>query len=180
MFLKEKETVEKILYKVGVEINGREAWDIQVHNERLYRRVLAQGSLGLGEAYMEKWWDCERVDLFIEKLLRSGKYANEINLPLILLGIKARLLNLQSRTGARKVIEKHYDLSNELYMSFLDPYNQYTCGFFQETSDLDEAQVKKLELICKKLQLKETDRVLDIGCGWGGSPNTLRNITDAR
>src|SRR3989344_4189989 len=168
MFLKEKETVEKILYKVGVEINGSEAWDIQVHNERLYIRVLAQGSLGLGEAYMEKWWDCERVDLFIEKLLRSGKYANEINLPLILLGIKARLLNLQSRTGARKVIEKHYDLSNELYMSFLDPYNQYTCGFFQETSDLDEAQVKKLELICKKLQLKETDRVLDIGCGWGG------------
>src|SRR5207247_100513 len=66
------------------------------------------------------------------------------------------------------VIEEHYDLSNELYMSFLDPYNQYTCGYFKNTTDLNQAQEQKLDLICRKLSLKQGDRVLDIGCGWGG------------
>ncbi len=168
MFLKEKKTVKRIFQKAGVEINGNKASDIQIHNEGFYRRVLAQGSLGLGEAYMEGWWDCERIDLFIEKILRSGRYANEINLPLIFLGIKARLFNLQSRTGARKVVERHYDLNSELYMSFLGAHNQYTCGFFRGTDDLDKAQEQKMELICQKLHLKKTDKVLDIGCGWGG------------
>lgn len=165
---KEKDVVFKILQKAGVEVNGKQPWDIQVHNEKLYERVLSQGSLGLGEAYMEQWWDCERIDLFIEKILRAKQYANATTLPLLLLAIKARFLNLQSRKGARTVIDKHYDLSNELYMSFLDTYNQYTCGFFQETHDLDKAQEQKLDLICQKLYLKKTDRVLDIGCGWGG------------
>ena len=164
----EKEVVQNILKKAGVEINGDHPWDIQVHDERLYRRVLVYGSFGLGEAYMEKWWDCERVDLFIEKILRSGQYANAKTLPLVLLTVKATLLNLQSRIRAKEVIERHYDLGNDLYLSFLDPYNQYTCGYFLETDNLNEAQEKKLDLICRKLQLKQGDNLLDIGCGWGG------------
>ncbi len=117
---------------------------------------------------MEKWWDCKRIDLFIEKLLRSGKHANEITLPLVLLILKSRLLNLQSRVRAKKVIKEHYDLSNELYQSFLDPHMQYSCAYFKDTEDLATAQEQKMDLICRKLQLKKTDRVLDIGCGWGG------------
>ena len=57
---------------------------------------------------------------------------------------------------------------NDLYMAFLDPYNQYTCGYFKNTQDLNRAQEQKLDLICKKLKLKSSDKVLDIGCGWGG------------
>ena len=164
----EKKLVEEMLRKAGVAVNGPNPWDIQIHDERFYRRLVADHSLGLGESYMEKWWDCERIDLLIEKILRSGRYANDLSWPVILLGAKAILLNLQSRFGAKKVIEHHYNLSNELYMSFLDPYNQYTCGYFKDTTDLDKAQEQKLDLICRKLQLRPTDRVLDIGCGWGG------------
>ena len=140
---------------------------MQVHDERLYGRLLSHGSLGLGEAYMEKWWDAERIDLTVEKLLRS--YGNQkITLPVVWLALKAWVFNLQSRSGARQVIDEHYDLSNDLYMSFLDPYNQYTCGYFKNTDDLNIAQEQKLDLICRKLELKKVERVLDIGCGWGG------------
>jgi len=165
--LNAKEAVTKIFDLAGVGINGHKPWDIQVRDERLYRRLLSHGSLGLGEAYMEKWWESERIDLFIEKLLRINA-EKTITLPFILLVIKARLFNLQSRFLARKVVNAHYDLSNDLYMSFLDPYNQYSCGFFKNTDDLNTAQTQKLDLICKKLRLKKDDSVLDIGCGWGG------------
>src|SRR3989344_1180802 len=112
--LNAKEAVTKIFDLAGVEINGHKPWDIQVRDERLYKRLLSHGSLGLGEAYMEKWWDAERIDLFIEKLLRARENTM-ITFPLILLTIKARLLNLQSRSRARKVVDAHYDLNNDLY-----------------------------------------------------------------
>ena len=75
---------------------------------------------------------------------------------------------MQSKLRSRKVAKKHYDLSPALYESFLDPYNQYTCGYFKDTNDLNKAQEQKLDLICKKLKLSSKDKVLDIGCGWGG------------
>jgi cyclopropane-fatty-acyl-phospholipid synthase len=82
--------------------------------------------------------------------------------------LKWKIFNLQTKQKSKKVAEEHYDLGNDLYMAFLDPYNQYTCGYFKDTTDLNVAQEQKLDLICKKLQLKSTDKVLDIGCGWGG------------
>jgi cyclopropane-fatty-acyl-phospholipid synthase len=164
---REKATAEEILGKAGVLISGSRPWDIQIHNHALYERVMSQGVLGLGEAYMEKWWDCDRIDLFVERILRSG-YATSLTLPAILLSLRARFFNLQSKFGAKKVAEEHYDLSNKLYFSFLDPYNQYSCGYFKNTDDLNTAQEQKLDLICRKLQLQKDDRVLDIGCGWGG------------
>ncbi|MDB5238548.1 MAG: Cyclopropane-fatty-acyl-phospholipid synthase [Candidatus Kaiserbacteria bacterium] len=164
---REKDAVTKFFKDADIEVNGTRPWDIVVHDDRLYKRLLRAGSVGLGEAYMEKWWDSERVDLLFEKLLRVQK-KRVLTLQLILLSIKARIFNRQTRFQARQVVDIHYDLSNELYMSFLDPYNQYTCGYFENTDDLNEAQIQKLDLICRKLQLKSTDTVLDIGCGWGG------------
>src|SRR3989344_286634 len=58
--------------------------------------------------------------------------------------------------------------NKDLYMAFLDPYNQYTCGYFKDTEDLNVAQEQKLDLICRKLELRPADKMLDIGCGWGG------------
>lgn len=165
---RERAAIATLLEKADIRIGGDRPWDIRVLDERLYGRVLAHGSLGLGEAYMEGWWECDRVDLFIERLLRAGKRANEVTLSFIWLSIKMRLFNLQSRRGARRVIGAHYDLSNELYASFLDPRMQYSCAYFKDTEDLDTAQEQKLDLICRKLQLKPSDRLLDIGCGWGG------------
>ncbi|MFA4817388.1 MAG: cyclopropane fatty acyl phospholipid synthase [Parcubacteria group bacterium] len=167
MKISSKNITTAFLQKADIEVNGNRDWDIQIHNPKFYTRVLKSGTMGLGEAHMEKWWDCERLDLFFEKLLR----ANTTELPnwqLFLTKLRARLFNAQSLKNAKKVAKNHYDLGNDLYMSFLDPYNQYTCGYFRDTSDLNEAQEKKLDLICRKLQLKKDDKVLDIGCGWGG------------
>jgi cyclopropane-fatty-acyl-phospholipid synthase len=131
--------------------------------------VLRDGSLGLGETYMEGWWDCQQIDELISRFLK-GNLQERIkgNLKYLLPYISAWLRNLQSPVRSDMVARKHYNLGNELFFSFLDPYSQYSSAYFQGTTDLAEAQQKKLDLICRKIDLQPGDRVLDIGCGWGG------------
>ncbi|MDX9821630.1 MAG: cyclopropane fatty acyl phospholipid synthase, partial [Syntrophales bacterium] len=166
---KPKRIIEQFLAEAGIRINGPNMWDIQVLDERFYARVLKSGSLGLGEAYMEGWWNCARIDAFICRLLKA-RLDERIsrNLRTCLSYLSARLFNLQSVARAGIVARRHYDLGDDLFFSFLDPYNQYSCGYFLGTDDLAEAQRKKLELICRKVALKRGDHLLDIGCGWGG------------
>lgn len=167
--MKSREIIESILKSADIKINGDRPFDIHVKDERLYDRVLRDGTLGLGESYMDGWWDCERLDELIYRVLRfSNTNIVYENFTTTLHVLKSRFLNLQTKTGSKRVAKEHYDLGNDLYMAFLDPYNQYTCGYFKDTNDLNVAQEKKLDLLCKKLQLKPMDRVLDIGCGWGG------------
>lgn len=166
---KYKKVAEDLLVLADVRIGGTRPWDIQVLNDGFYKRVLSQGSIGLGEAYMDGWWDSPKLDEFFYKVLRAGLSKKILfNWATIKVYLKARFFNLQTLSGAKKVAVQHYDLSAELYMSFLDKYNQYTCGYFKDTEDLNTAQKQKLQLICDKLQIKKEDRVLDIGCGWGG------------
>ncbi|HLA28100.1 MAG TPA: cyclopropane fatty acyl phospholipid synthase [Syntrophales bacterium] len=161
--------VEQLFSETGVQINGPNPWDIRVRNERLYSRLLKDGSLGLGESYMEGWWDCSRIDGFICRLLGEKLEAKiRENLHTLLLYLSRRIFNPQSLARAGIIARRHYDLGNELFFSFLDPYNQYSCAYFQGTDDLAEAQQKKLELICRKINLQSQDHILDIGCGWGG------------
>ena len=164
-----EKTVRRILTKADVKLGGNRLWDIQVHHPGFYRRVILQGSLGLGESYMDGWWDCEQIDQFFHRILAAKVSAADLK-PVIrwLADLAGRLGNLQTLSRAHKVAEKHYDPDSQLILSFLDPYNQYTCGYFDQTSDLDIAQKKKLDLICRKLQITAHDHVLDIGCGWGG------------
>jgi len=153
----------------GVALNGSNPWDIHVYDDRLYARVLREKNLGLGEAYMEGWWDCRQPDEFTCRILKAGLDAKiKGSFKYLLYYLLGILFNLQSKRRAHTVAKRHYDLDNELFMSFLDPYNQYSCGYFNATDDLDQAQQNKLELICKKIGLCPGDRVLDIGCGWGG------------
>ena len=164
-----RKIIQKILDSADVKINGNRAWDIKVNNERFYDRVLIKGTLGFGESYLDGWWDCEEIDEMICRILKfSDKDIVYKNLTNFLCFLKSKFFNLQTKIKAKEVARKHYDLGNDLYLSFLDPYNQYSCGYFKRTDNLNTAQEKKLELICKKLQLKSTDKVLDIGCGWGG------------
>ena len=168
-YSKQKEIITGLLAMADVVPGRGKPWDIAVHNEAFYGRVLSQGTLGLGESYMDGWWDCEKLDEFIYKTVSANlKDRVILNWTMAKTYLQAKLFNRQNVQRSREVIEKHYDLSNELYMSFLDPYNQYTCGYFKNTTDLNIAQEQKLKLICEKLQLKPTDQVLDIGCGWGG------------
>jgi cyclopropane-fatty-acyl-phospholipid synthase len=164
-----KEVAAGVLAKAGITINGSNPWDLQVHDERFYERVIAGGNLAVGESYMDGWWDAPELDQFIAKVLTAHLERHiQFSWTDLFAMAKAYVFNLQTKTRATEVAEKHYDLDNDLYAAFLDPYNQYTCGYFKDTDDLNTAQRQKLELICKKLQLKPGDRVLDIGCGWGG------------
>jgi len=163
-----KETAQKILSLGNIEINGENSWDIQVHNAELYKRVLAHGSIGLGESYMDKWWDAGSLDKFFEKLLAS-KIDQKIKADWFLVWelFSARIFNLQSRSRAYQVGQRHYDLGNDIFKAMLDKSMTYTCGYFKGTDDLDQAQENKLDLVCQKLRLKPGMKILDIGCGWG-------------
>ncbi len=164
-----KHIVERLLAQTDIQINGSAPYDIQVHHPDFYQRVLQQGSLGLGESYMDGWWDCERLDILFDKILRA-KLDKKIpnNLEDIVRIAIARLRNLQTKKRAWMVGEEHYDLGNDLFSRILDPYMQYSCAYWAKADDLDQAQEHKLDLICRKLQLKAGMKLLDIGCGWGG------------
>lgn len=160
--------------RVGVTVNGIEPWDIRVNDSRFYWRVLSQGSLGLGESFMAGWWDCQSLDQFFERLLRNGlPWVERLSPPSVTLALKSKLRDLAPKHLAFNIGKVHYDLGNSLFESMLDPTMSYSCGYnFEEqlagSGQLHAAQVAKLDLICRKLELEPGQRVLDIGCGWGG------------
>lgn len=140
--------------------------DILIHNKDFYNTFIRNGSIALGESYMDNWWDCEKLDVFFYKLLKTD-IKNYFEFKDIFFILKSRLFNLQSLNRAFKVGEHHYDIGNELYEKMLDKRMVYTCGYWKNAKNLDEAQESKLELICQKLDLKPGMSILDIGCGWG-------------
>lgn len=160
---------QRLLSLADIKINGPRPWDIQVHDKRVYSRILMGGSMGLGEAYVDGWWDCKKLDELFYRLLYAGLDNKiRINPKIIFQFIKAKLFNLQSKKRSLRIAERHYNIGNDLFMAFLDQYNQYTCGYWKDAKTLSKAQEAKLDLICRKLQLTSRDKVLDIGCGWGG------------
>lgn len=161
------EKARAILELAGVTINGKEPWDLQVHNDGLYQRTLAEGSLGFGEAYMDGWWDATNLDEFFTKILSERLDKKVVGPGLILLALKAKLMNTQSQKRSFKVGEQHYDAGNDLYGKMLDERMVYTCGYWKDADNLDDAQRNKLDLVCKKIGLEKGMNVLDIGCGWG-------------
>jgi len=152
-----------------VEINGTRPWDLQVHNSRFYTRVLTSVSVGLGESYMDGWWDCDKLDEFFHKVLRTelgskiNPWMEHVNT------FRAKLYNFQKPSRAFHVAQHHYDIGNELYEKMLDKRLIYSCGYWKNATTLDEAQEAKLELTCNKLNIEPGMRVLDIGCGWGST-----------
>ena len=163
-----EKTIKEVLKLADIKVNGKRDSDIQVHNPKFYHRVLSQGSLGLGESYVESWWDCKALDKFFDKLLRAKLYNKVKNPKTIMAILMAKLTNPQSMRRSKEVTEKHYDLGNDFYADMLGKRMQYTCAYFKNTKSLDTAQEQKLDLICKKLKLKKGETVLELGCGWGG------------
>ena len=154
----------------GVHFNGDAPWDIQVHDEELYRRIVTQGALGFGEAYMDELWDSHALDVLFHRLLSARideKLGGWAHLRLLGEVLRQRLFNLQSRKRAFQVGEQHYDIGNDVFEAMLDSSMSYSCGYWQEADNLEQAQWNKLDMICRKLELKPGERLLEIGCGWG-------------
>lgn len=161
-------TIQELLERARVHIGGPKSGDISIHDERFYNRVLAEGSLGLGESYMDGWWDAKQLDEFFF-LVDSAELDKAVHDKHLLLNtFKARLFNMQDKDRSKRVAQCHYDLSNEFYEQMLGPHMQYTCAYWKRAHTLAEAQEHKLDLICRKLQIKKGERVLELGCGWGG------------
>lgn len=158
-----------LLNEAGVPVGGSAPFAMHVHDERLWARVIAQRQLGLGEAYMEGWWDCAELDEMLTRVI-SVNAANRIPLrPRIAWhALSSTISNRQTKRRAAGNARRHYDIGNDLYERMLDKRMVYSCGYWQNADDLDTAQEAKLDLVCRKLDLQPGMRLLDIGCGWGG------------
>lgn len=167
-----RDRIHGLLASADVRVGGDRPWDMQVHDGRLPARLLAGGSLALGESYMDGWWDAASLDGLLAKLLSAGLDRRMPGLADLRDALLAGLLNLQSRRRVFAVGERHYDLGNDLYQAMLGRRLVYSCGYWHDrdgrlAASLDAAQEAKLDLVCRKLGLRPGMRVLDIGCGWG-------------
>lgn len=166
--MKAQTLLTNLLAEAGISVNGNMPHDIQIHDNRFYQRVLSETELGLGESYMDGWWDCEALDELICRILKAGIDKKvKGNWRTALYVLQTRLLNRQTKGRALQVGEQHYDLGNDLYQAMLDSRLNYTCAYWKNAKTLDEAQEAKLDLVCKKINLKPEMTVLELGCGWG-------------
>ena len=170
----------ELLARADIQIGGERPWDLQVRDDRFYRRAIAGGAMGLGESYMDGWWDCQRLDLAFERILAAdlrrqtvvsaavafdGLIERGPNLAYEIAGLRPLLARFQS---LRAQAESHYEVGNDLYAAMLDPRMIYSCALWSDAADLPTAQTAKLAMSCAKLDLQPGMKVLDIGCGWGG------------
>lgn len=159
--------VEDALALGDIQIDGSRPWDIQVHDHRFYKRVLREDALGLGESYMEEWWDVEALDEFFSRLLQIDLGDVRMSWRRKWTLFKDRFLNRQSKGRALLSGKHHYDRGNDLFEVMLDPEMNYTCAYWKNADTLAEAQEAKVDLVCRKLDLQPGQTVLDIGCGFG-------------
>jgi cyclopropane-fatty-acyl-phospholipid synthase len=167
--------LETVLSTADVRLGGDRPWDLQLEGTAAIRSlvsaVLKRGSLGLGDSYVNGLWECSALDQLFTRLLLAqgdGRLAQGGGLRAPLWLLRDRLLNLQSPARSTVVARRHYDIAPQVYAAMLDPWLQYSCGYWQQATSLAQAQDHKLRLICEKLELSAGQRLLDIGCGWGG------------
>lgn len=164
-----RDVLARWLGRADILIDGPRPWDLRVRDERMWNRILAEGSLGVGESYVDGWWDAERLDELLARAMRASIDAQLPSMREVWLALKARVINLQAPRRAFAVGERHYDVGDDLYARMLDPRMIYSCAYWRQADDLAAAQEAKLDLVCRKLGLRPGMRVLDIGCGWGGA-----------
>lgn len=155
------------LNSAGITVNGTQPYDIRINNDKFFKNLLISPSLAAGEGYMAGSWDCDRLDELFFKLCRAHQHERFHPAIGYLSRLANSLFNFQSRLRSKQVAEKHYNLGNDLYEYMLGSSMAYTCGYWRSATSLDQAQNDKFELVCRKLELKSTDKVLELGCGWG-------------
>jgi len=146
--------------------------EIRVHDRRFWSEIAFGGSIGAGEAYMQGYWSTDDLTALVRIMLRNREVLDGIDAGLArftaplqkALHFAAR----NTRRGSRRNIAAHYDLGNDFFWLFLDPTMMYSSAFFErDDMTLEQASTAKLDRICRKLDLREGHRVLEIGAGWG-------------
>ncbi len=163
--------IRQLFEHADIRLNGDRPWDMQIHNPIFFQKMFSTWELGLGESYMDGDWDCASLDEFFFRVTSHDLEQTVVGpakIKFFLEILRQNFFNLQTRSRAFQVGEQHYDIGNDLFESMLDSSMMYSCGYWPRASNLEEAQRHKLELICQKLELKPGERLLDIGCGWGG------------
>lgn len=162
-----KEVIQSLLSEAQITVNGIGESDIQVNNSAFYNRVLLDGVLGLGESYMDGWWDVQKPDDLFYRLINASLHEKVKSWKIVPHILKAKIFNAGKQSKAFEVGEKHYNIGNTLFQKMLDKSMAYSCGYWKDAGNLEEAQEAKLDLICRKLNLQPDMKVLDVGCGWG-------------
>ena len=159
--------VRRLLESADIRVGGTRPCDIRVHHPDFYKRALRDGRLGIGESYLDGQWEADAVDQFVERLLRHRLHEHVQDWQAMVYVAAARAVNLQNFQRVSRAVERHYDIGNDLYRAMLGPTLSYTCAYWKDADDLDQAQRNKLDLVCRKLDLKPGMTVLELGCGWG-------------
>jgi len=166
---KPRALIEEMFAKADVRIDGSRPFDIQVRDNRFYRRVLSNPALGIGESYMDGWWECEDIVEMVARFIRANLHKpSAADLKFVAYFLWIQLSGLGKRSKAFEVGQAHYDLGNDLFEAMLDKRMIYSCAYWKDAVTLEQAQENKLDLICRKIALKPGMKVLEIGCGWGG------------
>jgi len=161
--------VKDLLAAAGIAVNGQQRYEVEIKDQRFYERIVTQGHMGLGESYMDGWWECDALDEFVHRVLSHHlEHRVRRDKHFLWIALTSKLFNRQNLSRAFQVGERHYNMGNDLFSAMLDRRMNYSCAIWEEGATLDEAQENKLERICQKLDLHPGMRVLDIGCGWGG------------
>ncbi|MGD8230690.1 class I SAM-dependent methyltransferase [Vibrio sp. TRT 1302] len=162
----------RVREQFGKPKEGQPSAIIEVKNPAFYARLLKGGSIAAGEAYMDGWWDSPNLTQLMELMALNLSALDSIESRSSLLSKLAyqvsHWLNRNTVANSAKNIEAHYDLSNDLYQTFLDPRMLYSSAVFNDDSDsLEQAQINKMERLCQQLKLTANDSVIEIGTGWG-------------
>lgn len=168
-------------YSLGDSTEHRQS-ALEVLNPSAYQQIIFGGSLGAGDAFVKGHWcseDLIEVTRLFARNVNNSDLFPSFSMPLSRLGRKVwQVARRNSRSGSKRNIGYHYDLSNEFFALFLDPSMTYSCGIFESSqTTLEAASLAKYELICRKLDLQPGDHVVELGCGWGGfAEYAARNI----
>lgn len=164
--------IERTLDLADIQIDGDRPHDITLNDpSAFFNSVLTDWSLGFGESYVRGDWDCQELDECICRLLKvnvTDALEGAARLKMIATMIKNKIVNRQTQKKAFEVAEKHYNIGNDLFEAMLDSRMIYSCGYWERAGTLEQAQLDKLDMICQKLDLCPGEKLLDVGCGWGG------------
>lgn len=151
--------------------------EIVIKNEEFFKKCMLSGDIGFGESYSDGDWDTPDLTAVVKWLifnldnvsLASGSKRKSPMMNLMsLMNRIGHIFNRNSKSGSQANISYHYDMSNDFFKQFLDETMTYSCGIFKDGENLYKSQIAKYEQLCKDLDLKEGEHVLEIGCGWGG------------